>query len=152
MHKQTLPFSCLSLGLERSDVATIHSPLTHDDMLILQDAVLQPGVHRLHFHDLARSRTVLNTCLQYCNKTVGHLSMPSDSAEKNNINLYDLLSNCYTINNLDDFFLDHSDIDLLWIEFTPTLSSCPWISTFEKRILDFNLQNTIPIIIVSCTR
>ena len=150
MHKQTPNSFLVNLPSEYNNSWVIRALPTHRDMELIEKALCKPGFHYLRFEDLATSRETLNTCLQYYNKTVGHLFFTEDLPESVHIDLYSLfLNNDYLPDKLDEFFIDYTHVELLWIERSPMLAVKPWLSMLEKNIIDFNIQKTIPIVIVS---
>src|SRR5579872_4534357 len=150
MYKRTQN-SFLASGLIGYDsTAIIHEPFIVGNVERIVRALSMPGIHHLRFVDLASSRLVLNTHLRYSNKIVGHLFLPHPTLSSFHIDLYSLFSNyAYLPHNLDEFFIDYTHIELLWIEQSTALLATAWFPVLEKSMLDFNIQNIIPIIVAS---
>ncbi len=150
MNKETPNSFFAHLFAPSNNPIVIGTSITYQDMHAVHHALCTPGFHALKFHDIDAGRTMINTCLRYGNKIAGYLNAQDAILDSGVINLYDLLKqNNYAPHSIEEFFIDYVHIDLLWIERTPGLEDCPWFSMFEKNIIDFNIQNTIPIILVS---
>jgi hypothetical protein len=152
MHTQTLDSSLLFFVHRQRDTVSIQEPLAYDDICFLQNALFKPGISHITFYDFDTSLLILNTCFAYCNKTVGYVSTLNVVSDSRYINLYHPLQHYYRTDTMEQFFFDYSYIDFLWIEYSPSLLESPWLSKFEKKSIDFNIQNTIPILVVSYKR
>lgn len=151
MYKRTQNSFLANGPIEYASTAIFHEPFIISDIERIQNALYKPGIHHFKFEDWATSHLALSTHLQYFNKIVGHLFHPVRTSPSVHIDLYSLLlSSAYLPDNLDEFFIDSTHIELLWIELSTALLASQWLLTFEKNILDFNIQNTIPIIVTSC--
>jgi hypothetical protein len=153
MYKRTKSSYLVNGPIEYDSATIIHEPFIASDIERIQNALCMPGIYHFKFEDLATSHLALSTHLQYSNKIVGHLFVPARTSQSMYIDLYSLLSNsAYLPDHLDEFFIDYTHIELLWIELSAALLATPWFLTFEKNILDFNIKNTISIILISHAR
>lgn len=63
--------------------------------------------------------------------------------------LTQLVEQRYLPNNLEQFFMDGSDFDFLWIELTPDLIAQPWFDEFKSLIIDHRIDRHMPIVCLS---
>jgi len=148
---QNFNSSLAILSAKENDPVMMHVPLTYNDISFLQNALFKPDIYHILFQDFTTCQLTLNACIQYCNKTVGYLSRLHTASDSQFIfiDLHTVLQDYYRFGTLHEFFLDYTHIDLLLIDRDPSFFASSWFSEFEKNIVDFNIQNTIPIFIIS---
>lgn len=60
-----------------------------------------------------------------------------------------LVESRYLPNKLEDFFLEQTDFDFLWIELTPSLLTEPWLEEFKSLLIEHNVHTKMPIMCIS---
>jgi hypothetical protein len=134
----------------------ISEPFSESDVLYLQDLFLKPGIHDITIDQFDKVRNILSevlNSLQYHQKIacLSLLDLPLDF-NKDGQEICDVLKilitedYLVTSDSLQLFFLDHFYFDFLWIEETQEMRDCLWYSQFVQHLIDFNFNNSIPII------
>lgn len=60
-----------------------------------------------------------------------------------------LVENRYLPNKLDQFFLEYTDFDFIWLELTPNLLAQSWLEEFKSLLMDHHLHAKMPIMCIS---
>jgi len=133
---------------------TMEGPFSESDILKLQDTFLTNGIHYIKTTNIQTGRMIIQMFLQSLPiyTEIACLTM-SENLDISVIDMYaELLDNNYLNStdpkNLEEFFIDQCFIDFMWIEANHELLYKNWFAIFEKNIHDFNLCQTMPIIIL----
>lgn len=128
--------------------------LSDQQILAFQDLFLTPGIHHIDVESLADGRIFIHTFLGSfaANKHVACLTTCGEFLAPTIIRLYDDLALAGSLSlssSLESFLLEEFYYDFVWVECTPELLATPWFWHFEQKLSDFNLDETLPILVVS---
>jgi len=134
----------------------VKEPFSDSDILNLQDAFLNNGLHYIQVDDVQTGRGLINLFLSSLNfyHNIAALTVSTDSLANGTADLYAqlILGNHLNQNlphELEDFFLEKFYHDFLWIEATKKLVDSFWAEELFKKITEFKLDQLIPILVVS---
>ena len=134
----------------------VREPFSDGDILDLQDAFLNNGIHYMQVDDIQSGRSLINLFLQSLNHyhNVASLTTSSSLLTAGTADLYSelILGGHLTQPDpcaLEDFFLDQFDYDFMWIETSDELFSTPWFISFFKQLTQCKLNQLIPILVLS---
>ncbi|MEX0671926.1 MAG: hypothetical protein WD068_01075 [Candidatus Babeliales bacterium] len=126
------------------------------DIIELHNRFITPGFHLLNVKSIIDGRALIYKLLTSlnCHHTIATVAITACSFEPFVTNIIDALgaSEAITEQILFDYFLDEFDADFFWIEMTHELMAQSWFGVFEQMLYDFNLQQHIPIIMLSYER
>jgi len=127
-------------------------PFTESEILLLQDKFLNNGFQRIQVKNIQLGRTLIETFLEsmHMHNSIACLTL-EQAFPKSTVSdiYYELMANNYINDNLEQFFIDQCYYDFMWIEATPELKANKWFSKFEQYIIDYKLDQHIPIMILS---
>lgn len=133
-HDRSLPF----LG---------NKPLSEFDILRFHASFMSVGLHTIQTSDMHSARSTISALLTsldyYC--VIGWVTQEQGELP-GFFNLYnDIIAQGYD-DNLEDYLLDATQYDCLWIEES---SSWPWLIRFKQILQSLSFDVKIPIILVS---
>lgn len=126
--------------------------LSERQILDFQDLFLTNGIHYIDVESFSDARRFVASFLDSLasTKRIGCLTTLGDSLEPRVIRLYDDLALAGTLTtsplSLETFLLEEFYYDLLWVECTTDLLSTPWFWYFERKLTDFNLGASFPVL------
>lgn len=108
-------------------------------ILELQDLFLTNGFHEIIVPSLSEGRSLIYTFLDAlrCFETVGCVTSYGKTLRADIIDLKGILNE-----ENDSFFCEGFNLDFIWIEHEPENVS------FEQKILEFKLDDYLPIVII----
>ena len=123
------------------------APFSEQDILDLNDAFLTNGIHDITVPSIHAGRGLISTFLSSLNyySNVACLTahdVPHDPT------IFDIYSEVAG-SSLEEFFVENFYFDFMWIEALPELTSTVWFTDFEQRLLSFNIDHILPIIVLS---
>lgn len=130
----------------------IRYPLSENDILALQDKFLNNGVHYIKVQNIQTGRAIIQSFLETLSihQDVACLTVSNVALENYITDIYqELLIGHYFKTSLDEFFIDRFYFDFIWIERTKKLLDIEWYIDFEKKLLNFNLDQHIPMIMLN---
>lgn len=131
---------------EQTMVARIISEqLTDEDIFYLLDQFLRPGMHYVRVHSVEQGKHLLRSFIRSVNLPY---KIASISATKSTIigNIFDEIKN---LSSYEEYIAENLDADIIIIEATENLQNLPWVSHFIQTLLDFKLDEQMPIILYS---
>jgi hypothetical protein len=137
-----------------SCIHRVTGALSEQSILVLQDKFLTPGFEYLMVREIRVGRRLVHTFLEllaYRYHNVACLTLSLEPLQQSVYPLHqELLHGGYVDNlrSLEQFFIERFYFDFLWIEATDTLIISEWFNEFAKILIDFNVQNHIPIFII----
>jgi len=133
----------------------INQPLTDTDIFTLQDAFLDNGFHYIQVKDVDAGRALIETFL-YSLGTYHFIGCLTVAQQALNSTITDVqleLFGAHTYGkrcgDLEEFFIEQFYYDFLWIEACHELQATAWYDAFKQKIVELNLNQHIPIIILS---
>ena len=127
-----------------------------DDLIALQEKFLTPGFQYLKVPTIKTGRVLIETILSSlnCYGRSSVVSLDASAWVQGADNLFVRLKeggflDPMSVFDLEDFLLDYFEGDFLWIEATQQLLAQPWFSYFEQKIVDLNIAQHIPVLIIS---
>jgi len=132
--------------------SAFQEPLTETDILVLQDKFLTNGFQYLQLQNVDSGRTLIETFLEsmHMYHTLACLTSSSKQLPSNVSDIYyDLAISKSIKENLVQYFVDQFYYDFMWIEATNDLIQADWYKDFESFIIDFKIDQQIPIIFIS---
>ena len=149
-------FCQLKLLQDTQNARHVQMPFSDSDILDLQDAFLNNGLHYIKVDDLKSGRSLIRLFLGSLNvyHNTASLTILPEPLDPAVTDLYVELLMGGTLDarashKLEEFFLERFYHDFLWIEITDALIKNSWVTEFFKRITDFRLDQLIPILVVS---
>ena len=134
----------------------VQEPFSDSDIINLQDAFLNNGLHYIMTDNIPSGRGLINLFLKSLNyyHNIAALSLSDESLENNITDLYTQLIlgghlNQNLSHELEDFFLEKFCYDFMWIEATEIFLKSFWAEELFKKIIEFKLDHLIPILVVS---
>lgn len=135
----------------------IQEPFSEDQILFLQDKFLINGFHYLKFDNVFKGRMITEAIITSLGlyNDIALLSIKPILPQIHKVTVIDLyyeLSESGYFNHLeplslDEFFMDHFYHDLMWIEATKEMLCKPWFDDIQKKIVDIEIHQHIPILI-----
>lgn len=129
--------------------------LSENEILLFQELFYTTGFHYIQVDSFSQGRALVDTFISSIkyHKNIAYLTTQSKPLLKNSlfkaVDIYkelNKLNALYNFHNLEKFLLENFYYDFLWIELNfEILNSC-WLGHFEQKIIDFNIDNTLPII------
>lgn len=155
--RATQQLICKSSLLQHIEQAEyVSQPFSEFDILNLQDSFLENGFHYFKVKNVFAGRTLINAFLQSLNfyHNVAALSLSTEYLKEDVVDIYnDLIMEGYLTKNsnlaLEDFFLEKFYYDFVWIEITKDFLSSPWATNCLEIIEKLNLDQILPILILS---
>lgn len=129
----------------------ITTPCSELDILYLQNIFTTPGFHALTVPSIAIGRELIIQqlgALQW-HQDIGYLTANRTAVCTGAQNLGLLIDQPIDQEVLETFFIQRFYSDFLWIEATDSLLAMPWIYAFEKQLLNYHVDQMIPIIILT---
>ena len=134
----------------------VREPFSDSDILDLQDAFLNNGIHYIQVDDIQSGRSLIHLFLKSLNHyhNITSLTLSSSQLATDTADLYGELilggqlektASC----ELEEFFLDQFYYDFMWIEASDELIVCSWFVSFFKQMTQFKLDQLIPILVLS---
>lgn len=137
-------------------------PLTHADIIEIQDKFLTNGFHYLPVSSLETGRSIMKSFLDllpcYYEKAV--LTVDALPHRDGLFNIYQTMVDggfleastglFFAPDGLEQFFIEQLYVDLMWIEQSEELSMTSWFTPFKKVLVDFKIDQHIPILILVC--
>lgn len=147
-----------ALNLEKSIKKAKRMPesLSEADILYLEDRFLTNGFHYITVHDIIAGRSLMYRFLHSLNYYSDHAvlsiaDLPLDSSITDIY--YELLYGGYidhsSYSDLDEFFINQFYYDFIWIEASKQLMNQQWFSEFFEKMINFKLNEHMPVLIVS---
>jgi len=131
-------------------------PFSDTDILDLQDAFLNNGLHYIKVNDINSGRALIRLFLNSLNfyHNVAAVTVDSKPLDESATDLYsDLMLGGYLEKDarykLEEFFLEQFYHDFVWVEAAEELLSNSWATEFFRQMTHFKLDQLIPILIVS---
>ena len=131
-------------------------PLSEYDIITLHKQFLSNGFHTISGVDVQSTRKTIFVFLQSLNyyHNIGFLSFSCDTFHGYFYNIYKELLNGDYLNtacdkDIEQFFLEHFFFDFIWIEESPALLKSGWYIYFKQKLIDLNINKSIPIITVN---
>ncbi|NRB21595.1 hypothetical protein HRU45_02515 [Candidatus Dependentiae bacterium] len=130
--------------------------LSEQDIIELHAQFLTNGIHNIKVKNVQEGRKLVYTLLQslqYYQKTAC-LTLDKTPLKKGVIDLYYQLSltnylNTANPNRLREFFIESCNFDFMWIEESVELVNQEWLDSFQKVMVEFNLDQHMPIIVLN---
>ncbi len=137
-------------------ITTIQDPLSECEILDLQDRFLSNGFQHIKVKNMHTGRRLVHQFLTSLSvyHDVACVTLSDIQLESNVTNVhYELLVGGYLdpfqLRYLEEFFIEDFYFDFMWIEATRTLLTSFWFKYFEKKVLDFKLEQHLPMIVIS---
>lgn len=134
----------------------IIQPLTHNDILDLQEIFLTPGVHELHINSVEEGRFIIDKFLGslncYHKKACFTLSELALDCQTTDLYLELLLMSRVdgVTGSLEGFLYDHGDHDFIWIEATKKVLANSVFHEFVQHLKLFDGKMQFPVVLLSC--
>ncbi len=134
----------------------IQDPLSEAEILTLQDRFLSNGFQHIKVKDITTGRLLIQAFLNSLG--IYHNTACVTTVD---VSLQETVTNVYhelmigghldplEPRFLDEFFIEEFYFDFLWIEMTNALINSSWYKYFEKKLLDYKLDQHIPMIVLS---
>jgi len=137
----------------------VRGPLSEHDILDLQDKFLNNGFHYINVSDLQFGRSLVFQflkSLKHCHENaILTVSMSLLDAPITDV-YYELIQGGYLDKSqhkdLDEFFIDQFYYDFLVIEACHELVDSYWFSEFFNRLINFKIDQNIPVLVVSYSK
>lgn len=133
------------------------SNLSNNDILILQDIFLTKGLHCLHVDSLKTGRTIIYTIIHSLNyyETIGCITLNQQiPLEDSVINVYQdaytRFGTSYSLDDIENMFLDYWFIEYAWIENSKTSSCDPLYKACTNVMRSLDFTEHIPAIELVC--
>ena len=140
----------------------LREPLSEHDILDLQDKFLNNGFHYITVSDITFGRALVSRFLKtlpcYTNNAVLTIAPEALDSKASSITdvYYELAQREYTdtdkTSDLHDFFIDQFYYDFLWIEACHELVDSNWFAEFFRNMVDFKIDQHIPVLVISYCR
>ena len=126
-----------------------------EQMIIeLQDIFLTPGIHIIDVESLQEGRSLIQKFLNAlrCYQTIGCLTQHESSLPHtvfdihNYLLMYGFLEGKNS-NELEQFFTQDFNFDFIWIE-KKADGNTEWADYFEQRIVRYEIDQSIPVILI----
>jgi len=133
---------------------TFTHELNEESILSLCDLFLTPGLHYVSFSTLQEGRKTINLFVDLlrCYHAVGYIDK-ADSKANQGMNLYEFFAHYQNgqdlRNAINKFFLEDFDYDFIWIIYPKYQVSSTFINVFLDQLIEFNIDQKIPLIFVS---
>lgn len=130
----------------------VQEPLTETDILSLQDKFLTNGFHHIQVQKLEIGRSLIETFLDsmHLYKDIACLTLEHEPLQPPISDIYyELVTSEYIKTNLEQFFIDQFYYEFVWIEATAQLLKTEWYQEFEHFIIDYKIDQHIPIMVIS---
>lgn len=132
-----------------------YSQLSEQEILNLQDLFLTYGYNHLAAASIIEARALISLFIASFHNfsriaclTTSSLALPDAT-----IKLHEELALngalAFDHHRLDEFLLNNFYYDFLWIECSDELMQAPWFSYFEKKLHDYNITASMPILFVT---
>ncbi len=142
-----IEFSC--------QVTPIQDPLTETDILDLQEKFLSNGFKHIRVKSMKAGRALVHRFLSSLSiyHNVAYVAMADVTLQTNYTNVYYELMRGRYLNSFkpcfsDEFFIEEFYFDFMWIEATEELLRSSWYKYFKKKLLDFKLDQNIPMMVL----
>lgn len=127
--------------------------LAEHEILALQEKFLTNGLHHIKVETIVAGRELLGQflpSLQTIHHQVACITLSDLPLQNDIVDVYQELTLCQKVDgyDLEEFFIERFYVDFLWIEATPLLLKKEWFGDFEKKLLDYNIEKQIPIIVM----
>jgi len=127
--------------------------LSESEILQLHDMLLTNGLHYIKTSDVSGGRELILTLLQSLKhyQVVACLTTENRALDQDICNVFEELTSFGYLHdgNLEEYFVERTYFDFMWIEATPNLLASPWFNIFLKHLIDFNVDQHMPIIILT---
>lgn len=129
--------------------------LSEQEILDLQELFLTYGYNHLSASSLGQARTLISLFVETLHSfsRIACLTTSSLALSDNVCRLHDELALhgalAFDHRQLDEFLLNSFYYDFLWIECSDDLMQAPWFSYFEKKLHDYNIASSMPILFVT---
>lgn len=129
---------------------------SEQEILDLQDIFLTHGHHYLTVSNVGQGRSIISLFLDSLQSSyfsrVACLTTSAVPLPSSVISLRDelALSGALAFDHikLDEFLLNGFYYDFVWIECNKELTQAPWFYYFEKKLIDYNMALSTPILFV----
>ena len=135
--------------------ATVYPQFSEQEILDLQDLFLTYGCNYLTVPTMGQGREIISLFLAsfQCFSRTACLTTQPALLDDSVVRLHDELALdgalAFDHHRLDDFLLNKFYYDFLWIECSDDLIQAPWFYYFEKKLIDYNIAQSMPILFVS---
>lgn len=142
-----IEFSC--------QVTPIQDSLTETDILDLQEKFLSNGFKHIRVKSMKEGRALVHRFLSSLSiyHNVAYVAMENVTLQTNYTNVYYELMRSPYLNSFkpsfsDEFFIEEFYFDFMWIEATEELLRSSWYKYLKKKLLDFKLDQNIPMMVL----
>lgn len=129
--------------------------LSEHEILDLQELFLTYGYNHLAASSVGQARTLISLFVETLHSfsRIACLTASSLALSDNVVKLHDELAFhgalAFDYRQLDEFLLNSFYYDFLWIECSDDLIQAPWFAYFEKKLHDYNIAASMPILFVT---
>ncbi len=136
-----------------NDTRLVSQPFSEADIIELHNRFITPGFHSLKVKNEKEGRALIQTVLASLNfhHSISCLTVSSNQLESFTHNIYKTLNEFGQISEqtIFNYFLDEFESDFLWIEMSKDLMAQSWFADFELALHDFNMDQYVPIVLLS---
>ena len=128
--------------------------LNEEDVLSLCDLFLSPGLHYISFSTIQEGRKTINLFIDLlkCYHSIGYIDRVGCKYNQG-MNLYELFAHYedgkILRDAINEYFIQEFDYDFIWIVYPKYQVSNTFIHIFLDQLIEFNLDQKIPIVFVS---
>lgn len=128
----------------------VKAPFSEKDILYLQDAFTSSGVHSITVDSIKKGRELILQLLTSLDwyQDIAYLSVSDVTPCIKAANILTKIEQPLTHETIAQFFIDEFYYDFLWIEVNENLFSEQWLAAFESQLINFHIDQMIPVIIV----
>lgn len=127
--------------------------LSNDDILFLQDTFLTKGLHSISVDSLETGRALIYTIIQSLHYyeaiaclTMAHQPPLADPIINMYQDAYTRFGPSYTLDDIENMFLDYWSIECLWLERTRTSSQDALYGACTKAMHSLDMPEHIPVV------
>lgn len=138
------------------DTKAIQRPFSEQTIMELQEKFLSNGFRNIKVKNVQAGRAIMSMFLESLNyyNDVAALTLSDRPLNDSTLDVYRALVegryiDPFSNNYLDEFFTNHFYFDFMWIEAEDSLLTSGWFADFELKLVDLNIDNHIPVIIIS---
>ena len=129
--------------------------ISEQEIMNLQDAFLTTGFHTITLSSVEEGRTLITKFIAAlnCYRSIACIKQNQYNLE-GVFDIYKAIREYGEISNhsLFNFFLDQFNFDFLCIEMTYQLMQAPWMKDFLQHLIDFKVDQNIPIVCLAYRR
>jgi hypothetical protein len=154
--KQLRPLVEIKKAILRDEklIKSFNPPFCDFQIIELQNIFMSPGIHKITVKNITSGRSLMDTFLKSLNyyHHVGCLTTIPVHLDDQTIDMYKLIqkyTQSFEIDRaIEDFFVEHSSFDFVWIEMTKDLLDQFSLQDIKRMCEILTVNESIPVIMI----